>query len=274
MRVGYYQFRPVFGRPQANLRRILKALDAAEAHLIVLPELALSGYYFADAAEALRLSEDPAASPRLDALAELCQRRKLHLVLGFAERAGEHCYNSAALIGPGGIIDIYRKLHLFGGEKHTLTAGDRAPRVHAVHDARVAMIICFDWAFPELSRMLALRGVQILCHPCNLVLAHCQQAMQTRCLENRVYALTANRFGSDRRPQGELRFTGRSQITAPDGTVLRRAPAQRRELYLTDITPAWADDKHITATNDLLADRRPEFYHLKETKDHVISSNR
>jgi predicted amidohydrolase len=109
-------------------------------------------------------------------------------------------------------------------------------------------------------RTLALRGAEVVCQPSNLVLGFCQQAMLTRCLENAVFAVTANRFGIDRRPHGQIRFTGKSQIVAPGGELLHRAPAQREQLYIVEIDPRRARDKTITPLNDLLTDRRPEFY--------------
>ena len=93
-----------------------------------------------------------------------------------------------------------------------------------------------------------------------LVLTHCQSAMVTRCLENNVFAVTANRYGADKRPHGEIKFTGKSQIAGPRGKVLHRGPGQRDELFVMDIDPAEAHDKFLTPLNDVLEDRRPEFY--------------
>jgi len=69
---------------------------------------------------------------------------------------------------------------------------------------RVGMMVCFDWAFPEVARALALKGADLIGHPANLVLTYCQQAMVTRCIENLVFAVTANRYGTEERPHGEL----------------------------------------------------------------------
>lgn len=260
MRIGYYQFRPRFGRVSQNLLTVTTALRDAEADLVVLPELAFTGYYFRDRAEALRLAEDPDDSPVFEALKALCRERRLHIVTGFAERRGERCYNSAALMGPEGLIHVYRKLHLFHEERNWFDPGDVPLRVFTINGARIGIMVCYDWAFPEVARALALQGADILCHPSNLVLGFCQQAMLTRCLENHVFAITANRYGTDSRPQGKLRFTGRSQVVAPGGTRVHKAPAQRNELFITEIDPSHARDKHITALCDLFGDRRPEWY--------------
>jgi predicted amidohydrolase len=115
--------------------------------------------------------------------------------------------------------------------------------------------------FPEITRTLALQGMDLLCHPSNLVLKNfCQQAMTTRCIENSVYAVTANRFGEDRRDHGTVRFTGRSQVVAPRGEVLYRAAGDRTDLHVEAIEIARARDKMLTDRNHVLKDRRPEFY--------------
>ena len=122
------------------------------------------------------------------------------------------------------------------------------------------MMICFDWIFPEVARTLALKGMDLLAHPANLVLPHCQRSMPTRCLENGIFAVTANRFGVERRPHGSIAFTGRSQITGPGGEVIHQAPARRVELHVRRIDPSEARSKKITPRNHLLRDRRPTFY--------------
>ena len=261
LRVGFYQFCPEFGRPDENTERIVQALETVRADVLVLPELALSGYHFQDAREALSLADDPGDSSRFSRLQALCRRLDLYLVFGFAERAGTRCFNSAALMGPEGVRHVYRKLHLFDREKEVFTPGDRPLQVQSISKGvRLGMMICFDWVFPEVARSLSLQGATLLCHPCNLVLDHCQRAMQTRCLENRVYAVTANRFGMDSRPHGTLRFTGQSQIVGPDGTLVYRAATDDEVLHLAELHTARAEDKMLTANNHLLTDRRPAFY--------------
>jgi len=266
MKVGFYQFRPLFGKSEQNCQKILGALENADADLIVLPELALSGYYLKDKTESLKHAEDPDNSTRLDALINLASKKKLHLIIGFAEKRGKQCYNSAALIGPNGIEHIYRKAHLFNEEKFFFDPGDTPFIVNNISGVKIGIMICFDWVFPEVTRVLAMQGAQIICQPSNLVLSCCQQTMLARCIENRVFAITANRYGMDKRPQGSLKFTGKSQIVSPGGKLLHRAASQRDALFITEIDPEDADNKMITEHNDVLADRRPEFYSLLYNK--------
>jgi predicted amidohydrolase len=260
MKVGFYQFRPLFGKTEQNCQKILSALENVDADLIVLPELALSGYYFKDKNESQKYAEDPDNSSRLDALCRLANKKTMHIVIGFAEKQGEQCYNSAALIGPEGIEHIYRKVHLFNEEKFCFDPGDTPFIVNDINGVKIGIMICFDWVFPEVSRSLTMQGAQIICQPSNLVLTFCQQTMLARCIENRVFAITANRYGMDKRPQGSLKFTGKSQIVAPGGNLLHRAASQRDAVFVTDINPQDADNKMITEHNHLFSDRRPDFY--------------
>ncbi len=259
-KAGYFQFHPRFGKIKNNLLTIVSALNDVTADLIVLPELALTGYYFRDRGEVMELSEDPHQSGHVDSLIALCRDRSFYMVTGFAEKAGDRCYNSALLLGPEGIAAVYRKIHLFNDEKKWFHPGDTPFSVHTVKDVKIGIMICFDWIFPEASRILSLKGADILCHPSNLVLNYCQNAMLTRCLENQVFAVTCNRFGHDRRPHGEIRFTGKSQIAAPKGELLYRSPSQREELVILDIDPELARTKAITPANEIFSDRRPDFY--------------
>ena len=204
--------------------------------------------------------EDPAHSTIVESLADLCKERDFYLVTGFAERAGSACFNSALLLGPEGLLHTYRKLHLFCEEKRIFEAGDRPLAVHEIRGVRIGMMICFDWALPEVARTLALKGADVICHPSDLVLDYCQQTMKARCIENSIFAVTANRYGTDARPHGTVTFTGRSQVVDPRGNLLHQSSEGDDDLCLVEIDANRARDKKITPWNDLLGDRRPEFY--------------
>ena len=126
-------------------------------------------------------------------------------------------------------------------------------------------MVCFDWVFPESVRSLALLGAQIILHSANLVMPYCQDAMITRCLENQVFAVTANRGGSENRAGKILTFTGRSQITRPDSTY-ERLPDDANGVLVSEINPTLADIKGITEHNHLWRDRRPQLYSLDKSE--------
>jgi 5-aminopentanamidase len=258
MKAGFLQMRPRFGAVEANVAAIEGALARVRDALVVLPELCTTGYLFASRTELETLAE-PAAGPTAARLGALARRNRLTLCYGFAERDGRRIYNTALTLGPGGERVRYRKAHLFDREKLCFDVPRETFGAFTL-GARYGMMICFDWLFPEVSRALALDGARILLHPSNLVLPYCQQAMTTRCIENRVFAITCNRVGAEAHGGRSLRFTGRSQVVDPRGNVLVRAGAASEELQLVSVDPAAADDKRITPNNDVLADRRPELY--------------
>jgi predicted amidohydrolase len=86
--------------------------------------------------------------------------------------------------------------------------------------------------------------------------------MVTRCIENRVFALTSNRVGTERRAGQELTFTGRSQVVTPGGEILTRADVVGEGVFVVEIDPMLARNKAVTNFNDVLGDRRPELYEL------------
>jgi predicted amidohydrolase len=132
--------------------------------------------------------------------------------------------------------------------------------VYDIGGMSVGIMVCFDWFFPETSRLLALGGADVIAHPSNLVLDWCQRSMVTRCLENNLFAVTANRYGAEERGGRRLNFTGGSQITAPRGVILHSAPVEGDELGLVSVDVDEARNKKVTVVNDLLGDRRPHLY--------------
>jgi predicted amidohydrolase len=263
MKVGLVQSSPKFGEVERNVDIALRRVYKADADLIVLPELFNTGYRFRSAKEALRLAEKVDGGPTVERLIEVARAKKAFIVAGLAERAGKKVYNSSVLVGPKGLVGTYRKAHLFSTEKRLFTPGNMPFKVYDIGKAKIGMMICFDWIFPEAARTLALKGADIICHPSNLVLPHCPKAMITRCLENRVFAITANRVGTEARVGKEkLRFIGKSGIVAPDGEVLARANSTRTETCVVEIDPKMARNKQITPKNNILEDRRPAIYTL------------
>jgi predicted amidohydrolase len=261
MRVGYIQNSPIFGEKHKNLAAVDDPLMAIKADLIVFPELFATGYTFTSIEEVAGLSEnvDDTTSRYL------CQKSidtGAMIVAGFIEREGDSYYNSSLIVSAGKILGTYRKLHLFNKEKLFFTPGNSPLKVYDINGCKIGVMICFDWIFPEVSRILALQGTQVIAHPANIVMPWCQQAMQTRCIENRIFAVTANRVGTEKRGEEENRFTGGSQITSCDGEVLSFASADSPCLDLIDIDPARADNKMINPYNDVIRDRRPGFYKL------------
>ena len=261
MRVGFYQYDPQFGEVAKNLDAVEAKLAQVEADLLVLPELFASGYQFVSEEEVQRLAEPIPEGPTTKRLIEVAKRRRIHLVAGLPERSGSRCYNSAVVVGPAGFLGCYRKTHLFYEETLFFSPGDSGFQVWDIGPAKIGVMICFDWYYPESARSLALQGADILCHPSNLVLPNCPDSMPVRCLENRVFAITCNRTGSEARGgKDQLTYIGKSEIVTPKGVILHRAPRDKDDLALVEINPAEARNKQLNPYNDLLRDRRPTLY--------------
>jgi predicted amidohydrolase len=260
MKVGYVQMDCEFGNVDANLSMAHNLLKNVEGDLFVLPELFNSGYYFRDRAETKLFAEDVPSGKATQFLVNLAREKKCFIVAGLAEKANSKIYNSSVLVSPSGYLATYRKIHLFNLEKECFDPGDKPFFVVDIGLCKLGMMICFDWIFPESMRSLALVGADIICHPANLVLSYCQDATITRCIENKVFSITANRIGKDQREFGELAYTGKSQITGPMGKVLATAPENEADVHVVDIDVSLAREKHLNPHNDLLADRRPEMY--------------
>lgn len=254
-RLGVVQTSPKFLKPGPNVREAFDLMDKQPADLWVLPELFTSGYNFKTKKEAAKCAER-ADGPLSTVLKAYAAKNGCAIAAGFAEKAGSKLYNSALLVKPDGKTRVYRKSHLFAAEKKFFAPGDTGFWVEDVKGVKVGLMVCFDWFFPESTRTLALKGAQVVAHCANLVLPWCPEGMKFRCLENRVYAATSNRIGSER----GLRFIGNSQIVAPNGTLLARAgDHETRSLVLS--VDAWtAKDKKLNKLNDLFADRRPKLY--------------
>ena len=263
MKIGVYQSNPLFGEVDHNIEQALQALSGLETDLMVLPELFNTGYQFISKEEAETLAEEIPSGKTCQAMIDFATKEEIFLVFGMAEREGDHIYNGSALVGPKGFIGKYRKIHLFAEEKYFFHPGDSEFQVFDLGLAKIGVMICFDWWFPESARVLALKGADIICHPANLVLSQCQQAMTTRSLENGVFSVTANRIGSEARGgKPPLVFTGKSQILDCGGHVLTRLAEAEPGVSVVDIDVIQARDKTLTVQNDRFADRRPEFYEV------------
>ncbi|MEJ2696180.1 MAG: nitrilase-related carbon-nitrogen hydrolase [Candidatus Sulfobium sp.] len=262
MEAAFFQFSPKFGDIRGNVERSIGVLSSLNADLVVLPELFNTGYQFSSGEEAEKLSEEVPSGFTSRSLSGLSQEKGFYIVAGLAERDGDRIYNSAVLTGPRGFMGVYRKAHLYSEEKLWFTPGDTGFRIWDTPAGRIGIMICFDWFFPESTRTLALKGAQIIAHPSNLVLPYCPDAMVTRCLENRVFAVTANRTGTEERAgKGPLRYIGSSEIVSPSGRILYRASADNEETGHAEIDVGEAGNKKINSFNDIFEDRRKDLYY-------------
>ena len=255
--------RVVLGDVDGNLQRIRVALQGAVARgaqLIVMPELATSGYVFADRDEAAAASITRGHPGWADLSSAL--PTGVVAVVGYAERAGPQLFNSAAVLTRGRRIGDYRKAHLWGAEAALFERGPNAGTIFDTPLGRLGVAICYDNEFPEVPRRLALAGAEILALPVNWPLIarpdgeHPPETIQAMAAarSSRLATVIADRSGVER----GVAWTGGTAVIDEDGWVAA-LPDESGSAVAT-LTLRAAGDKSLPPYNDLFGDRRPELY--------------
>ena len=260
---------PSLGDRDGNLALALDAIEAAAAcgaALVVLPELATSGYVFAGPEE-VRAAAEPIPGPSTDAWADAAARLGVVVIGGVCELDGRNeLRNSVAVVDPdGGVPTVYRKVHLWGEERQLFVEGTAPAPVVETSAGRIGIAACYDLWFPEHARSLALAGAQLLACPSNLGRTPAQPGLPHAYLSlaiataqvNRVHVALADRCG----PERGAEWLGLSVVVDADGVLLAGPPPGDGPGAATaTLDLAAADDKRWGPHNDLVADRRPETY--------------
>ena len=260
--IALVQFEPKFGDLDGNLNRIHKLTEGIDADIIVLPELSTTGYFFLTREESSAVAE-PADGRSGRFFRDMARRHQAIVMAGFAEREKNRIYNSCLIIVPERDEPyLYRKTHLFYKERDCFDAGDgHFFIVEDTHrDIRIGPMICYDWRFPEVSRILALKGADLIVCPSDLVTDLWRRAMPGRAVENKVYAAVANRTGTEERKGEKLTFTGRSAVYGFNGEELASAGPDEDAVVMAQIVPADTRDKSFNPFNDIFSDRQPHLY--------------
>ncbi|GII23885.1 nitrilase-related carbon-nitrogen hydrolase [Planosporangium mesophilum] len=267
VRVACCQVRLTVGDVDGNTGRVRRAVEAAAeagARIVVVPELANSGYVFTDAAEARSLAE-PVDGSTVTGWVELARRLGVVIVGGFCELDPDGILrNSAVVVDDGGVRALYRKAHLWDREKLVFVPGDAAPPVVDTRYGRIAVMICYDLEFAEWIRLPALGGAQLLCAPVNWPWASRPEGerpsevvrVQAAAATNRMFVAVADRTGAER----GVDWVGGTVIADPDGWPIGGLALGREMTVVADLDLEAALDKRISDHNDVHADRRPELY--------------
>ncbi len=210
-----------------------RCVEATGADLIVLPESATTGYHPGTDAEALWDAVSEIPGPATEPLAAAARRLGVHVVWGTYERgpAPGQVFNSAAVIGPtGDVLGVYRKTHLFVAERKAAGGwaepGDAAPVIET-DIGRIGVVICFDGDFPELTRLLAVQGAEIVVRPSAFMRSAdiWELTNRARAYDNHTFVVATNAVGRD---PGGLLYFGNSMIVGPTAQVLARGTSQEQ----------------------------------------------
>ena len=270
IRVACIQREPVVGEKERNVARSLDFIEQAAgegAKLIVLPELANSGYVFETREEAFSLAEEIPGGETVAAWAGAAARLGVWIVAGIAERAGPKLFNSSVLVGPEGHVGTFRKAHLWNAEALFFEPGDLGFPVFATPLGRIGMCICYDGWFPESYRLMALQGADIVCVPTNWVPIPGQDPKREAmanilCMaaahSNSIFIAAADRVGTER---GQP-FNGQSLIVSYTGWPIGGPAGVTEEtIVYADLNLSDARRKrNWNEYNQVLRDRRTDLY--------------
>ncbi len=268
--VACLQFEPQVGKVEANLaamERLIRAAAARGAELVVLPELADSGYNFDSPEEARALASPIPEGPPSQKLIALAAELGLYIVSGMNELHEGTVYNSAIICGPSGHLGTFRKLHLWNREKLSFRPGNLGLPVFDTPVGRFGVVICYDGWFPEVFRHLARENCDLVCVPTNWVPMPNQPAgaeimanilHRAAAHSNGLPIACANRIGTERGQE----FLGNSVIIGADGWQLAGpASADGEEILIATIpTGVVARNRAVSERNDVFGDRRTDVY--------------
>ncbi len=266
-RIAAVQMSPVIANLMVNRGTVAAAIAGAlreGADIVVLPELATSGYVFQNMEE-LRSVAIPADGALFDEWAALASTRPSSVIVaGFAEAGADGAvYNSAAVVTAAGVLGIYRKVHLWDQEKRFFTPGSDAPLIVETAHGRLGVMICFDLEFPEWTRIAALAGAEMLAVPTNWPYVdrpagerppEVQIAMAAARV-NRMSIICSDRAGTER---GVAWNEGTTIVDADGWVVSTVGPGDG--VAWADLDASDSRKKQLAELSGVFTDRRPDLY--------------
>lgn len=271
VRIAVAQLDLPAGAVEANRAHTVAAIERAAgegARLVVLPELASSGYRLRDP-EAVSAAAEPIPGPTTAAWQGAARAADCVVVGGICERDGEDRYNSVAVVDGDGVLAVYRKLHLFDEEQLLFRPGNAGLPVVDLPFGRVGLLVCYDLRFVETLRILALQGAELAAMPTawvagfdrvpppDGVIGQVRAAMVQANLDS-VFLAAASRVGDD----GGLRYLGSSCVVDPYGRFVLEPQDDRSEIVsVVEVDLAEARRAGVRAPRIRpVADRRTDVY--------------
>ena len=251
------------GDKDHNIRKIERYVKQAKkkrANLIVFPELALTGYVCRDLVYELA---EPIPGPSVHRLEAIAKRENMHIVLGMLEKSSKAkavLHNTAVLISPKGFLGKYQKMHLpthsVFEEKRYFRGGYQTP-VFDTSIGKLGLIICYDVFFPEITRLLRLKGAQlVICISASPSVRRgfFEVLTTARALENTMFLVYVNLVGIE----DGLQFWGGSRMIAPTGKIFAQARYDEEDIVVTEID--YSDMDRVEVFVPMLRDLRPELF--------------
>jgi predicted amidohydrolase len=251
-------------RNLAAAERLVREAAADGAEVVALPEK----WNLLAAGDALLAGAEPLDGPTLTAARGWARELGIHLLAGsIAEKGAGKAFNTSVLIGPGGEdLAVYRKIHMFdvdvGGVAYRESEYEEAGAdlaTASLGDLVAGLTVCYDLRFPELYRILALRGAELITVPSAFTSVtgrdHWEVLLRARAIENQVFVLAPNQAGE---APPHFDSYGRSSIVDPWGAILAVAAGDGECFVAADLDPA--AQQRVRDSLPSLASRRPEAY--------------
>ena len=268
IKVALAQISCKVGDKEHNIRKMATYITKAKkqkADLIIFPELSLTGYTIRDRAYELA---ETIPGPSTEKIEKLAKQNNMHIIYGMVEKSAKAnavLHNVGILISPNGVIGQYRKMflptHSVFEEKRYFRLGYQAP-VFSTDVGKIGIIICYDIFFPEIVRLLRLKGATLIaCISASPAVRrnYFETLTTARAIENTAYLVYVNLAGIE----DGLQFWGGSRLITPNGNIITQAKYDEDDLVygVVDYTDLARTETFVPALRDL----RPElFAELKE----------
>ena len=285
LRLGIYQGQAAIGTSQAvedNLERLERIVEKAsrfDVQLLSFPELYLSGY--ALTIEMAEEMAEPQDGPSITRAREIARIYDMALILPYPEVAmidGSLRYFDAIAVidADGTLLENYRKTHLYGDSERLVWDFGRSDYpVLMVKGFPIGVLNCYEAEFPELSRILALKGAKLVVIPTAAdgyyTLPDGNRSpvpypdisrllIPANAYQNNIFCAYANRRGYEHIGEDQWHFRGNSIICGPHGDIIIAADHEQETLLIADVVPQYYGPTHPEVDHNYLIDRRPGLY--------------
>jgi predicted amidohydrolase len=253
-----------FGAVDDNIDTMVRCLDlpgTQGADIVCFPECSLTGYALA---EDMKDLAEEVPGPLTAQLGRICAGRGCTVIAGLIERAGGAFFITQAVIGTGGLIGAYRKMHLSPGEQRLFTAGSSAP-LFSFRGFSFGIGLCYDAHFPELAGLYALAGADIIFYPhaspppetAEEKMSRWLRYLPARAYDNGLYVSACNQSGDNGRG---MVFQEASLILDPKGMMLDSSPGSGGAVAAADIRRDVIARVRSSSMGYFLKERRPDAY--------------
>ena len=285
IRLGIYQAQAAYGKGASakNMDRLEKAVKRAKKYdvqLLSFPELYVPGYTLSPK-EAKRVAEFKDGKS-ISRGRRIAKKYHMALLLPYAEKVKERdgklkYYDSIAVISEKGeLLESYHKTHLYGQqERDNWSFGDNPYKVHHFFGFPVGVLNCYECEFPELSRILALKGAKLIVGPTaadnyytlpngkrsNVPYPDISRVLiPAYAYANNIFFAYSNRAGYEKRGKDEWHYRGNSILSGPHGDIIVAANHEQDTMLIADCIPEYYGMTHPAPKYNYLKDRRPDMY--------------